>query len=215
MTVNSPHWTPAPPKPKNGFGGVGFILGLLAAAAVTLTLLFFPPGVFGTVPFAAAGIIFSVIGFMRCRRHQATNPAVSLSGLILSAIALVATAVVVVTTTLAAFTAAFHLPAVPSDAHQVEFVVTTSTTARVGYGESTAQHELEIGPGEWRQQASYETGSYFLKLEVQTPSAGTSDKYACTIYLDGKVVTSQVSTDFRGLGPRVTCFATLDPKGAH
>jgi hypothetical protein len=83
--MSYPSAPPAPlqQQPRNGLGTAGFVLGLIG-----LLFSFIP--LIGVVawPLVILGLVFSLVGFSRGRRGQATNKGFALAGAILSVIGL-------------------------------------------------------------------------------------------------------------------------------
>ncbi|MCP2255176.1 membrane protein [Prauserella aidingensis] len=73
-----------PAQPRNGLGTAGFVLGLIG-------LVFSPIPFVGVVawPLVILGFIFSLLGFLRARRGEATNKGLSVAGIVCSAVGLV------------------------------------------------------------------------------------------------------------------------------
>lgn len=73
-----------PAQPRNGLGTAGFVLGLIG-------LVFSPIPFIGVVawPLVILGFIFSLLGFLRARRGEATNKGLSVAGIVCSAVGLV------------------------------------------------------------------------------------------------------------------------------
>lgn len=74
----------APAMARNGLGTAGFVLGLLATIFGLVPIL----GV-GSFLVGALGLIFGILGYVRSRKHLATNGGLALSGAILGAIGIV------------------------------------------------------------------------------------------------------------------------------
>lgn len=73
-----------PRQPRNGLGTSGFVLGLIG-------LVFSPIPLVGVVawPLVILGLVFSLLGFFRARRGEATNKGLSIAGIVVSAVGLV------------------------------------------------------------------------------------------------------------------------------
>jgi hypothetical protein len=178
---------PAMP-PKNGFGTTGFVLGL-----VGLLLSFLP--IIGVVawPLVILGLVFSILGLLRATKGAATNKGLAIAGIVLSAIGLV---ICIAWTALFGATVnainndKLHYPPNSGDAHTVEFVVTTNSSANVHYGSLTDQKQ-EVTPGgtaSWDKKASFGSGSYLLSLTVDSTTVTADSSVSCSVVVDGKKV---------------------------
>ena len=74
---------PVQPKPRNGFGTTGIILGV--AALVALGWQYPATAILPAVP----GLVFSLLALPRLKAGEATNPASTIGGVITSSLALV------------------------------------------------------------------------------------------------------------------------------
>ncbi len=77
----------APVAPRNGLGIAALILGIIGL------LTFWT--VVGGILLGLLAVILGIVGFRRTRRGQATNSGVSITGIVLGALALVASVVII------------------------------------------------------------------------------------------------------------------------
>ncbi|MEC3982275.1 DUF4190 domain-containing protein [Amycolatopsis sp. H20-H5] len=174
-----------PPQPKNGLGTAGFIVGLVGLVVAVLPLL----GIVGS-PLVIIGLVLSLLGLKKVRKGLANNKGMAITGIVLSMIGILVCAGWLVFTFFIADKlggGALHLPALPGDKHQVEFMVTSSGGATVRYG-SFSDQRTETAPAStdaWRAEASYNSGSYVLSLTADSRNTGT---ISCSILVDGKSV---------------------------
>lgn len=175
-------------QPRNAFGTAGFVLGL-----VGLLLSFLP--IIGVVawPLVILGLVFSILGLVKANKGVATNKGLSIAGIVLSAIGLV---VCIAWTALfgvavnAANNDKLHYPPTAGDAHTVEFIVTTTSSANVQYGSITDEKQ-EIAPGgtaSWDKKASFDSGTYLLSLTATSTTVTADSSVSCSVVVDGKKV---------------------------
>lgn len=165
---------------RNGFGTSGFVLGLIG-------LIFSPVPVIGVVawPLVILGLIFSLLGYLRTRRGEATNKGLSIAGIVLSAVGLVVCILWV-----AAFGKAVN--DVNQEANRsvtVHYEVTgnapNATISYTTFGDgdtSTSQEEVNKLP--WSKDLTTKGLFKGGSLTVTTGAEGGS--VTCTVTIDGK-----------------------------
>jgi hypothetical protein len=197
---------PAPPQnypgqpaapPKNGFGITGFVLGL-----VGLLFSFIP--FIGVIawPLVIMGIIFGILGVLRVKKGVASNKAMSIIGIVVSAVGLIVCIIwtVVVGAAVSAINDdRLHWGETVEGGHTVEFVVTTEEKVEVLYGDALDNKTEVVQPGgEWRQKAGYKSGSHYMAVTA-TPVDGGDGKVGCQIMVDGKMVAEDPGDGITGM----------------
>ena len=198
------HSRPAPPitaterrqanaKPGwNVLAIIGLLLGLAA-----LGVAFVPDWGFLAWPLAGIGLLLAIIGLVQAKRGTVGGRGVAIGATVVSALALLATAgLLVYTTLLGGGASGLHLPAVSGDKHSIDFVVKSAGGATVRYG-SLSDQRTETAPAstdDWHGSASFNSGSFLLTLTADTRNSNVNNEITCSIVVDGKKVAENSGT---------------------
>ena len=177
---------------RNYLAFAGLTLGLAA-----LVVAFLPDVGFVAWPLGGVGLVLAIGGLVQATRGTVGDRGLAIGGTTVSAIALLATAgVLLYDTFIGTGETGLHVPAVSGDKHTVEFVVTAAGGATVRYGSLNDQH-TETAPAstdDWKGGASYNNGTYLLTLTADTRASQVNNVISCSILVDGKKVADNSGT---------------------
>jgi hypothetical protein len=172
---------PAPPVPRNGLGTAGFVVGLIG-------LVFSPIPIIGVVawPLVILGLIFSLVGFSRARKGQATNKGLAVAGIVLSAIGLVICILWVAVFTKAATDINNEANQVATVHYEVTGDAKNVTISYATYGDSISSSQESAATLPWTKDIQEKGLAKGGSLTVIAGADGGT--VACKVVVDGKPV---------------------------
>lgn len=189
-TVQQQHPMPVAPKPSNGLGLTGFILGLVGLLISLIPLV----GVIAW-PMVILGIIFSAIGLVKVKKGTATNKGMAITGLIVSVLGLAACIVWAVITAQAIGEARDKVNDLKKEWEtpiKVEYELSgTAKDVDVDYGEVLNPKKETVPSLPWKGSAEVKGIIKGGTLMATIGEKGGS--LTCKIIVDGKVVDTKTA----------------------
>lgn len=179
---------PQRPAPSNWQGIVALICGIIA-----ILTSFIPVVNFGAIAFGLAAVVFGVIGLLA--RHL--PKALSITGIVLGAVAVVISVLVLVLTATLfnAFTRALdQYQSEVSDGRHVSYEVTVDSGQAVIEYASQSGHPTATTTGTWRRDVVLldDTDTAAVAASGTTPTG--SQHLTCRLVIDGEIVDTSSGT---------------------